>query len=74
MQCGIGQWTQRLLHESLENMRAEALAALAEGGIGERHAKVLAQALRGATGKRQAMRHQTDADLLGSHLAALAFM
>lgn len=46
-------------------IRAKVLAALAEGGITERHAEEMAQALGEATGKRQCMSDESHDDLPG---------
>ena len=73
-QWRIRQGSQRLTHDEQEEVRAELLAALAEGGVAESHAEKVAQALGEATGKRQRMRDQTHDDLPGENLAARALM
>ena len=74
MQRRIGQRAQRLVHDGLEGVRTHARAALAQGGVGERHAEVLAHALGEATGKRQRVSDEPDDDLPGLHLAPRALM
>jgi hypothetical protein len=63
MQLFLGQWSQRLAHDEQEEVFAELLAALAEGGVTESHAEKMAQALGGVTGKRQRVGDQSDNEL-----------